>query len=225
MHGGQQFYDVVLHGVGVLKLVHVYVAESAGKVFERVLIRFEEAQRLGEQIVEVERVVLFEVVAVGGIDGADVAYLIDICIFLGVLLGRFAEHFGVRDVEFDVFEEFFVLQTAIGERLFDDVRPLRFAVDGKVFIVPEPLGVHAQDAHAHAVDGANPHALAPLDHIRKAHAHLVRRLIRKSYGEDGRGAHPLFLDEVGDARGKHARFAAARAREHQNRPLRVGDGL
>ena len=225
VHRGEQFYDVVLHAVGILKFVDVYVAEFAREVFEGVFVRFQKAERLGEEVVEVEGVVLFQMLAVGGVDGADVAHAALPLVVFGVLLGILPEHLGIGDVELDVFQELFVVKATLLEGLFYDGRALRFAVDGKILVVADALGVHAQDAHAHAVDGADPHALAPIDHIRKAHAHLVRRLIREGDGEDGRGAHPLFLDEVGDARGEHARFAAARAREHQHRALGIGDGL
>ena len=197
------------------------VAEAAGEVFERLLVRLEQAQRLGEQVVEVERVVLFEVVAVGGVHPRDVADALLIGVLFGVLFRALAEHLGVGDVEFDVFELLFVLQPAFGERLLDDVGALRLAVDGEVFLEAAAVGELAQDAHAHAVNGAHPHGGSAVDHGGEALLHLVGGLVGEGDGEDGGGIDPLLLDEVGDARGQNARLAAARARQHEHGALGV----
>ena len=225
VHRGEQFYDVVLHAVGILKFVDVYVAEFAREVFEGVFVRFQKAERLGEEVVEVEGVVLFQMLAVGGIDGADVAHAAHVGVVFGIFGGFLPQHLGVGDVEFYVFKQFFVVEAAFLKGLFDHRRALGFAVNGKVFAVAEALGVHAQNAHAHAVDGADPHTLRAVDHRREALAHLVCRLVGEGDGENGGGVYPLLFHEIGDARGEHARFAAARAREHQHRALGIGDGL
>ena len=225
MHRGKKPHDLVLHAVCILKLVDVDIAEFARKVFERVFIRFEKTQRLGEQVVEVERVVRLQVRLIGGVYAADLADIFYVRAPLFVIFGGKPEHLRVRDVEFRVFEQFFVLEAAFRERLFDDVIAFRFAVNGKIFVVADAFGILAQDAHAHAVYGAYPHFFRAVNHARKALLHLVRRLVRKGDGEDRRGVNPLFFHEVGDARGQNARFAAARPREHEYRTLGVEHGF
>ena len=128
-------------------------------------------------------------------------------------------------MELHVFEEFFVVEPAGGKRLLYDGSALRFAVNGKILREPAAVCELAQDTHAHAVNGADPHALAARDHVRKALAHLVRRLVGEGDGEDGGGQDALLLHEVRNARGEHARLAAARARKDEHGALRIGDRL
>ena len=85
--------------------------------------------------------------------------------------------------------------------------------------------VRAQEPVAQAVEGAHPHA-ARVDgqHRREPREHLARRLVGEGDGEDARGARLPGLDEVGDARGEHARLAAAGAGEDEGGFARKGDG-
>ena len=57
VHARKELHDVELHGVGVLKLVDVDIAELARKVLPRFLVGREQGARLGEKVVKVERVV------------------------------------------------------------------------------------------------------------------------------------------------------------------------
>ena len=86
--------------------------------------------------------------------------------------------------------------------------------------------VRAQQPVAEAVEGAHPHA-ARVDrqHRREAREHLARRLVGEGDREDARRARLPGLDQVGDARGEHARLAAAGAREDEGGLARQGDGL
>ena len=163
--------------------------------------------------------------AVGGVHGADLGDAAHAVVFAAVCIGILPQHLGAGDVRFDLLEQFIVVEPALVERLFDDVRPLRFAVDGKIFRKAALFREHAQDAHAHAVDGAHPHAVGAVYHGGEALFHLVRGLIGEGDGEDRRRVYPLFFHQIGDARREHARFAAARTREHEHRPLGIGDGL
>ena len=71
VHRREQAHDLVLYAAGILKFVDVYVSEAPGKIIERLFVRFEQGERFVEQVVEIHRVVLFEVVAVRRIDAAD----------------------------------------------------------------------------------------------------------------------------------------------------------
>ena len=56
-------------------------------------------------------------------------------------------------------------------------------------------------------------------------AHLRCRLVGKGHGQDGLRHHALVLDQIGDAVGDYARFAAARASQNQYWPFGGFDGL
>ena len=70
------------------------------------------------------------------------------------------------------------------------------------------LGVGAQDAHAHAVEGGHPHAAAArADQALQALAHLSGRLVGERDGQDLPWRHVQILQDVRDAVREHARFA------------------
>jgi hypothetical protein len=61
-------------------------------------------------------------------------------------------------------------------------------------------------------------------HRGQAREHLARRLVREGDREHPGRAHGAGLDEVGDARGEHARLAAAGPGEDEGGFARKGDG-
>ncbi len=67
---------------------------------------------------------------------------------------------------------------------------------------------------------ANP---APRDETLDARQHLVRRFVGESHGENLAGLHGALTDEPGNPVGDHARFAGPGAREHEERPLVMGN--
>ena len=99
-------------------------------------------------------------------------------------------------------------------------------VDRELARVAEPLGLGAQDARAGGVERHQPHPPRavpeqPLDAL----AHLAGRLVRERDRQDLAGLRLVGVDQEGDPVGEHARLAAAGAREDQQRPLAVRDGL
>ena len=94
----------------------------------------------------------------------------------------------------------------------------------KFFFYSRLFGEHAQDAHAHAVNGTHPHS-GGIGDAADAFLHLVRRLIGEGDREHGGGRHAQILHEMRDARRKHAGLSAPRARQNQNRPFRRENGL
>ena len=126
------------------------IAETSRKDLQRLFIRGQQAQRFRQKIVEIQRVVHFEVAAIQTVDVADVADPLDVGILCAVFFGSQPEHFRVGDVPFHVFQEFFVVVFALLKGFFDDGGALCFAVNGKIFIIAQTVGEHAQDPHAHA---------------------------------------------------------------------------
>ena len=163
--------------------------------------------------------------AIQAVDVADVADPLDVGILCAVFFGSQPEHFRVGDVPFHVFQEFFVVVFALLKGFFDDGGALCFAVNGKIFIIAQTVGEHAQNTHAHAVNCADPHAFGVVDHQRQSLLHLLGGLVRKSDRQNGGRIYPLFLYDVGDARSEDARFAAARARKHQYGAFGIQNGF
>ena len=85
--------------------------------------------------------------------------------------------------------------------------------------------VRAQHPVAQAVKRADPHA-AHVDgrHRRQAHEHLLRRLVRERDGENRQRRRLPGREQPREARGEHARLAAARAGQDQRRSMRQRDG-
>ena len=99
--------------------------------------------------------------------------------------------------------------------------------DGEVGLQADQLGMAAQDLHADRMERAEPrHALDDLpDHRADARLHLARGLVGEGDGEDFRRARAAEREDVGDARGQHARLAGAGAGEHQHRAVERLDRL
>ena len=99
-------------------------------------------------------------------------------------------------------------------------------VDREVRLVAELRDVAAQDAHAGGVEGRDPDparaaAEDPLDPL----AHLARGLVGERDREDLVRVGGAARDQVRDAVRQHARLAAARAREDEQRALDVANRL
>jgi len=67
--------------------------------------------------------------------------------------------------------------------------------------------------------------MEPAEQERDALAHLLSGLVGERDGQDLAGPRALGVDQPGDPVGQHAGLARARAREDQQRPARVRDGL
>jgi len=63
-----------------------------------------------------------------------------------------------------------------------------------------------------------------LEQRQYALLHLVSGFVGKSYRQDVFGRNPAGFNQIGDAVGDDARFAAARSRQNQDRALRVFNG-
>ncbi len=103
-------------------------------------------------------------------------------------------------------------------------------VDRELARVAQARRLGAQDAGAGGVKGHQPHAARAGGRAHRQQpfdpaAHLLSGLVRERDREDLLGARLLGVDQEGDPVREHARLAAARAREDQQRTLAMRDGL
>ena len=99
-------------------------------------------------------------------------------------------------------------------------------IDRELPRVSEPLCLRAQDPRAGRVEGHQPHAAGtPAKQPLHPSAHLLGRLVGERDREDLARLGLVGIDQERDPVREHARLAAAGAREDQQRPLAVGDGL
>ncbi len=99
-------------------------------------------------------------------------------------------------------------------------------VDRELARVPQALGLGAQDARAGGVKRHQPHsARVALQQSLDPSAHLLGRLVGERDRQDLVRVHLLGVDQERHPVGQHARLAAARARQDQQRSLPVRDRL
>ena len=90
-------------------------------------------------------------------------------------------------------------------------------VDGKVWLIAEPINPHAQNTNTERVKGANRHFFPCLfaDHVTDTLQHFIRRLIGKRDCKNLRRRNP-FLHHMRDPTRHRARLARASTRKNQN---------
>jgi hypothetical protein len=92
--------------------------------------------------------------------------------------------------------------------------------DGEARAQADPLGVQAQHARRERMKGAEPPALdRPAQQAGDPVAHLLRRLVGESDGQDLTGVGPAGKEQVGETSGQHPGLAGAGAGEDQDRPV------
>ncbi len=79
----------------------------------------------------------------------------------------------------------------------------------------------AKDAHAERVERPHHEAFGGFvtDQLVDAIPHLARGLVGEGHGEDVLGPDALFLDQVGNSMGQHARLAGAGSGDDKHRPF------
>ena len=217
---GQHVGDLVLDVVGVLVLVHRDLDEAVLVLCQDVRMLLEQLVGVDEQVIEVHGVGTLEatlqlVVDAGGrLQGRRVGHALE-------LVRQDQGVLGAGNARADAVErEALGLDVEVGHDLLDEALGVVVVIDGEVVPEAEGLGVLAQDAHAHGVEGADPHAARAARQQRpQALAHLGRGLVGERDGEDAPGTHALVGDHVGDAVREHARLARAGAGQHEQRPV------
>ena len=225
---GKQPQPQILGDVGILVLVHQDVAEPLLVVGQHVRVLAEQAQHLQQQVAEVRRVQLLEALLVGGIE------LRALALAQSRTPRRRGTWSGVRPRFFQ--RSMRAASWRAGQRSLSRSRALDHLLDEAQLIVgiedreaglqAHQLAVAAQDLDADGVEGAEPrHAFdRAADQRADALLHLPRGLVGEGDGEDLRGARPSRAQDMGDARGEHARLAGPGACEHQHLPVDRFDG-
>ena len=224
MRRRQPLHDVVLRKVRILILVHEDVAKALLIALQHLREALEQLEHLEQQVVKIERVVVAQRLFIAG---ERVAHLLRRALFaqqarrVERMVLRVGDARGEHARGVDLVVERELAHDAPEQRLL-----VRIVIDRERALIAEPLDLPPQDARAAGVEREHPHALRRAAGERlHARAHLAGGLVRKRQRQDlpRRGA--LFGQQVGDAVREHARLAAARTGEHQQRPLRGAHGL
>jgi hypothetical protein len=197
-----------------------FVDQDGGVAFlvflQHVRALVEQEHGLHEQVVEVHGVVGLQQRLVVGVDAArDFGDVVG----GGVLVGGDELVFGAADaVEQLIGREFFVVQVELFEDLLDGLKLVgRIEDDEVTAVVGQVVAFAAQDARAGGVEGAHGEAAQVAAEQRfDAVAHFAGGFVGEGDGHDAPGGKAQRLDQVDDAVGEHARFAAARPGEHQH---------
>ena len=115
----------------------------------------------------------------------------------------------------------------MGHDLAHHAAGIVIVVNGELAGVAQQVGILPQDAHAHGVERADPHAAhaAIGQHGGETLAHLGRGLVGERDGENLPGANTQVADHAGDTEREHARLARSSAGEHEQRALGGEDRL
>jgi hypothetical protein len=215
----------VLHPVGVLVLIDQDVLEPLLVALQQVRRRFEQIDRLRQQIVEIERVGAAQEAFVRLVSprhdllvvrGGQTARLIRRH-QLALRGGDAAQH-APRLIDLGVDAE-------RGERRFDDVSLVGRVVDRKLGQNPQSVGhdprVFPQQPRPERVKRPHRHPVErpPLPQPLDTGPHLARGLVGECHRQDTVAWDVQLFHEPGDAMGEHARLSRPRTGHDQDRPL------
>ena len=179
-----------------------------------------------EQVVEVHRVGALELALVLLVDVGD--GLLEVgADQLAQVLDRAQLVLGVGDLGLDgARREALEVDVLVLEALLDQAALVGGVVDRELAREAELVGVGAQHPRAGGVEGHHPHrARDAADEQLDALAHLGRGLVGEGDREDLARLGLAGADQVRDPVREHARLARAGAREDQQRPFAVRDGV
>ncbi len=218
---GELAGEHVLGDVGVLELVDVDVQVALGVLVEDVGVLAKELDGLHQEVIEIDGVVLLQRLLIALVHPRD--DLLEVVAHeegegLGggqlALGARDGGQHGPRRCAAGVEAQILHHRPDYGELV-------GLIVDGEGLRQADALAVHAQDASADGVEGAQRYVAADVgaDEAEDAVAHLAGGLVGEGDSEDAAGVNPLVGDEVGDAVGDDAGLAAAGPRQDKERPL------
>ena len=203
----------VLHPVGVLVLVDHDVQEALLIAFQQVGRCLEEVDRLGEQVIEIERAGPAQEPLVLLVDASDDFFIVgrgQIPHFVRghqlALGGGDASANAAGLVELGI-------ETNALQRGLDGFDLVAVVIDGELGHDPEPVGhdpgVLTQQTSTEGMEGAHGDAVErpSLAEMLDAGAHLPGRLVGEGHGQDAVAGDLLDLHQVGDAVGEHPRLA------------------
>ena len=223
---GQQPDKSILGGVGVLVFVHMDIVEALPVIIQNRRVIHKQLQGPKQQIVKIQGVGRPEPFLVIGKNFMNLLALI--------ILGAFLEPFvrgqhpvlGVGNPGADLLHWHAVFVHAQGfQPVLDDPVLIVLVINGKRTLITQFFDVPPQNAHANRMEGADPHVRGVGPHqLFHPRLHFPGRFVGKGQGQNMPGLHPM-VDQIGDAVGQGAGFAAARAGQNQHRPLQRFSGF
>ncbi|MNM43662.1 hypothetical protein D3C81_545430 [compost metagenome] len=221
----EQAQPGVLHGVGVLELVHQHMAEAPLVVLQQARMVAPQVQGTQQQFGKIDDAGTVAGLFIGAVDIAhgrqeQVATRLDVLraqafVFLPVdePLGLAGRPLLLVEVEFTHHPLDQALLVVTVENL-------------EVLHQPRFLPVRPQQAVGQAVEGADPHAgRVDAQQLLDPLAHFCRGLVGEGHRQDRVRRCLLDLDQPGDAVHQHAGFTGAGAGKHQLTPHRGRYGL
>ena len=213
---GQLMDNLILHPVGVLVFVDQDVAKSLLVKLQPLRCNLEQLQRLDQQIIKIERVILFELLLVMGIDFMDL--LVQVA---GVQFGKFVRILvvvlGVGDpfahqLRFQLFE----IVTQLQHDRLDQPELIVGVIDDKVTVIAKQLDLTTQNLGEYGMESADPEVCGGgTDQLVYPLFHLSGRFIGEGQGENLPGIAGATFQQPRDTPGEHPRFAAAGAGQYQ----------
>ncbi len=216
----EQTQPGVLHGVGVLELVHQDMPEAPLVVLQQAWVIAPQIQGAQQQFGEVDQ----PGAGAGGLVGSVDAQLGGEEQVAGRLDMLRAQAFVLLPVDEPLRlagRPALLVQAQLADHPLDQALLVVAVEDLEVFRQLGFLPVRAQQAMGQAVEGADPHALRALaEHLLDALAHLGRGLVGESDRQHAVRRGVFHRHQPGDAVHQHAGFAGASAGEHQLTPQR-----
>ena len=208
--------------VRVLIFIHHDVAEALLVGLEHVGMVLQQQVCIYEQVIEVEGVRGTQALLKARVDaGSHLPHRVD------RLLLEITRHnklvFRLGDASHEgVYGKALRVDVELGHDFLVQTLLIVGVVDGEALREAEAFSIRTQHAHAHTVEGRDPHAAAPRpDDALKALAHLSGGLVGEGDRKYFPRRHVQVLHKMSDAIGEHARLARACAREYQKRAFRA----
>ena len=214
----QQQNEFVLYRVRVLILVDQNVLKAALPGLEHIRVTLKQLHGDAQQVIEVHGTGSLEPTLVLNENVADAT-------LMGGVSGRqefgsgAALVFGCADRRVHrTWRVAFGVDVQIAQHVAGEADRVGVVIDRERRWVPNGFGFATQDAHTRRVEGRYPHALGnrpdqPFDPA----PHFGRGLIGKGDRQDRKRRHAFFLDEPGNAVGKHPGLARPCAGDDQQR--------
>ncbi|MNC08135.1 hypothetical protein D3C75_557090 [compost metagenome] len=221
----QQAQPGVLHGVGILELVHQHVAEASLIVLQQARVVTPQVQGAKQQLGEIDDTGALASLLVGRIDLAhgrqeQVAPRLDMLRAQAFVFLPVDEPLGLAC------RPFLLVQAQLAHHPLDQALLVVAVEDLEVLHQPCFLPVGPQQAMGQAVEGADPHARrVDAQQLLDPLAHFCRGLVGEGHRQDRVRRCLLHLDQPGNAVHQHSGFTGTGASKHQLTPERGRYGL
>ena len=182
---GELRNNLLLHGVGVLKLIDQHIAEARSIFLPDVFVFMKQLPGEHQQIVEIHCIGLHTSLLINLIDFIKIALLIHVVALAqihtrGIIAGRNKMVLGHADagVHRRWFIDFLIKTKLLGD-IFDQRTTIRLVVNGEIALIAHMLGLDTQDARKDAVEGAHVKIVRTIlvHHSGNALTHFARRFV------------------------------------------------